>query len=171
LFVKRKLPTIYRFVSPGFAFVLVLDAVLTLALVLADLSAPGGWHSKPPLVVLCVHVVFMTAFLLKSCWRLYTCATLQASHTAQLQHLKGEQLAKTQLTNSAGGKAGDALMVSAGMQQALVFAEEVDARVAAMSMHDQTLKILGIAVTPSKLLLVLSYFGSGLLALLRIAVA
>jgi hypothetical protein len=72
----------------------------------------------------------------------------------------------TQLTNSAGGEAGDAQAVSAGMQQALVFAEEIEAMVAVIRLGDHTQKILGVTVTPQKLVLVLGYFGSGLVTLL-----
>jgi hypothetical protein len=166
--VVEKLPVLYRFASPGFAFILVLDAVLSLALVLEDLQHPGSWHQNPPLMVLSVHVLFITAFLLKSCWRLYTCATLQASHMIKLQHLKGQQLAMTKLFNSAlpGGEASDAQAVAAGMQQAMVFAEEIEARVAVIRLGDHTQKILGVAVTPQKLVLVLGYFASGLVTLL-----
>jgi hypothetical protein len=164
--VKEKLPVLYRFASPGFAFIIVLNAVLALALVLEDLQIPGSWRQNPPEMVIFVHCLFITAFLMKSCWRLYTCAALQASHTIKLQQLKGGQLAMTKLINSAGGEAGDAQAVSAGMQQALVFAEEVEARVAIIRLGDETQKILGIAVTPQNLLLIIGYFGSGLVTLL-----
>ena len=70
------------------------------------------------------------------------------------------------LTNSAGGEAGDAQAVSAGMQQALLFAEEIEAMIAVIRLGDHTQKILGVAVTPQKLVLVLGYFASGLVTLL-----
>jgi hypothetical protein len=167
-FVNEKLPVLYRFASPGFAFVLVLDAALALALVLEDLASPGSWHTNPPVMVLSVHVLFITAFLLKSCWRLYTCATLQASHVVKLQYLKGQQLAKIKLAVPAvpGGEASDAQAVAAGMQHALVFAEEIEARIAYIRVGDHVQKILGVKVTPQKLVLVLGYFVSGLVTLM-----
>jgi hypothetical protein len=161
-YVNDKLPVLYRFASPGFAFILVLDAVLALALVLLDLQTPGIWHSSAQVVALSAHAFFITAFLLKTCWRLYACSSLQASHAIKLQQLKRQQLAKTELIKSAGGEA-----TTAGVQNALLFAEEIEAMVAVIHLGDHTQEILGVAVTPQKLVFVLTYFGSGLVALLR----
>jgi hypothetical protein len=168
--VEEKLPVLYRFVSPGFAVVLVLDAGLVLALVILDVLEPGGWHSDPAVVVLFVHTVFITAFLLKSCWRLHAGATLQASHATILQRLKRQQLAMTKLEDPAthgAGKASDTQTTAAGLKHALLFAEEIEAMSAVIRLSDHTQKILGVTVTPQKLVLVLGYFASGLVTLLR----
>ena len=109
--------------------------------------------------------------MLKSCWRLYRCAALQASHAVALQHVKRAQLAAVSLDAGAdtAGEAddtGNSMRSAAALRSITLFAEEIEAASAAIRLSDTNPRILGVDVTPQKLVLVFGYFVSGLVTLL-----
>ena len=148
--LKDKLPVLYDFVSPAFGTLLLVNSILALALVIEEFSRPGGWYSIPPLVVLTVHVAFISAFLCKSCWRLFTCATIPALHAVKLQQLKCGQLANFNLETSS----------PSAKQDALLFAEEIEAMISSIKFTPEGPQLLGVRVTPEKLLALVTYFAS-----------